>query len=119
MACRVGLSSLVLGLSYGRFDVGLAPASQPEAIGLAALTIVVAVIAANEYRHFYQRSDELIRRTLVASLAIASLATLVAAGLQGVADLLFGLPEIPMVGVFLFAAAVSSIAWMVAAWKSS
>jgi hypothetical protein len=119
MAWRVGLASFVLGLAYGRFDVGLAPASQPVAIGIAALTIVVAVIVANEYRHFYQRSDELIRRTLVASLAIAGLATLVAAGLYGVADLLFGLPEIPMIGVFLFAAAVSSVAWMVAAWKTS
>lgn len=119
MAWRVGLSSFVLGLAYGRFDGGLAPASQPVAIGLAALTIVVAVIVANEYRRFYQCSDELIRRTLVASLAIAGLATLVAAGLYGVADLLFGLPELPMIGVFLFAAAVSSVAWMVAAWKAS
>ncbi len=119
MAWRVGLASFVLGLAYGRFDVGLSQTSEPVAIGLAALTVVVAVIVANEHRHFYQHADELVRRTLVASLAVAGVAVLFATGLYGVADLLFGLPEIPMIGVFLFAAAASSVAWLVAAWKTS
>lgn len=119
LAWRVGLGSFALGFADGRYDVGLAPASRPVAYALAAVTLLACAFFMNEYRHFYQRSDELVRRTLVASLAAAGLAVMGAAGLYGISGLLFGLPAIPMIGVFLFAAVVSSIAWMVAAWKTS
>lgn len=119
MAWRVGLASLALGLGFGRYDIGLEPVSQPVAIGAAAATVIFAIFLANEYRHFYQCSDELVRRTLVASVAVAGLTVMAAAGLYGVFELLFPMPQIAMIHVFLFTIVVNSIAWMVAGWKTS
>jgi putative flippase GtrA len=119
MAWRVGLASFALGLGFGHFDIGITPTSKSVAIGVAAATALFTAFLANEYRHFYQHSDEMIRRTLVASLAVAGLAVMGAAGIYGVAEMLFGLPPVPMLYVFLFATVVSSAAWMTVAWKTS
>lgn len=119
MAWRIGLASVALGFGFGRFNIGLEPVSQPVAIGAAVATVLFALFLANEYRHFYQRSDELVRRTLVASLAVAGLVVMAATGLYGVFELLFPMPTAPMILVFLFAVIVNSIAWMVAGWKTS
>lgn len=119
MAWRVGLSSLALGFGFGRYDIGLQPVTETVAIGAAVATVLFALFLAYEYRHFYLRSDELVRRTLVASLAVSGLMVMAAAGVYGVFELLFPLPPAPMIYVFLFAVVVSSIAWMVAAWKTS
>ncbi len=119
MAWRVGLASMVFGFGFGRYDIGFQPISQPVAFGAAAATLLFTLFLANEYRHFYVRSDELVRRTLVASLAVAGLLAMAATGLYGVFELLFPIPPIPMILVFLFAVIVNSIAWMVAAWKTS
>lgn len=61
----------------------------------------------------------MVRETLIASLAVAGLVMLVSSGVYGLMDLLFALPQIKMIYVFLFATLVSSIAWFIAAWKNS
>jgi putative flippase GtrA len=119
MAWRVGLASLAFGFGFGRYNIGFDPVPPPVAIGAAAATTLFALFLANEYRHFYSKSDELVRRTLVASLAVAGLLLMAASGLYGVFELLLLAPPIPMILVFLFAVIVNSVAWMVAGWKTS
>ena len=119
MVWRVSLASLVAGFCYGFFKVGLSPTPAAPAYGLAALTLAYAAFLAYEGWRYYQHSDEMVRRTLVASLAVSGLLVMVCAGLYGLLDLLFDLPPVEMILVFLFSAATASIAWFVAAWKTS
>lgn len=119
MVWRVSAASLVAGFCYGFFDVGLSPTPKAPAYGLAALTFVYAAFLAYEYWRYYQHSDEMVRRTLVASLAISGLLVMVCAGLYGLLELMFDLPRVEMIHVFFFSAAASSIAWIIAAWKTS
>jgi hypothetical protein len=118
MAWRIGVASLVAEFCYGFFQVGLSPTPTAPAYGLAALTFVYAAFLAYESWRYYQHSDEMVRRTLVASLAISGLLVMVCAGLYRLLELMFDLPPIEIIHVFFFSAA-ASIAWFIAAWKTS
>jgi hypothetical protein len=119
MVFRVGLASLVAGFVYGVFDVGVTPVAGGPAYALAAMTFFYAAFIGYEFFRYYRCADEMVRETLIASLAVAGLVMLVCSGVYGLMDLLFALPQIKMIYVFLFATLVSSIAWFIAAWKNS
>ncbi len=119
MAFRVSAASIVAGFVYGAFDVGVTPVASGPAYGLAAMTLLYAAFIAYEYFRYYQHSDEMVRGTLNASLAVAGLVVLACSGVYGLLELLFALPQVKMIHVFLFAAIVSSISWFIAAWKNS
>ncbi len=119
MVWRVSAASLVAGFCYGFFEVGLAPAPTAPAYSLAALTFVYAAFLVYEYWRYYQHSDEMVRRTLVASLAVSGLVVMVCAGRYGLLELMFDLPPTEMIHMFLLSAVAASIAWFTAAWKTS
>ena len=119
MAWRISVSSFFAGLAMGYFDVFEKTPDPQLGRLLAAGFCVYLAIVSHEMHHFYRHADEMLKRLLVTSFAAAGVFIVFAAATWGLLEVLVGLPRPSMLVVALAASLVSSIAWMVAAWRSS
>ncbi|MEM8772815.1 MAG: hypothetical protein AAGD92_14305 [Pseudomonadota bacterium] len=120
MMWRIGAAAFVIGFFFGFFEPESGETyTQNQRYVLAGLSLIGTLIFAYEGRRFYQYSDELTRRVLLHSQAIAFGFVIIGLLIYGVIAFIFALPNPPTLALGLGAWLVSSFCWFYAAWKAT
>lgn len=119
MLWRLGVPSFFLGMYVGYAESEISSYDAAGKAILGAVLLAYAALVAYESVIYYLRSDEMLRRLLVASLAISGLVIVNGLAVYSALIYFFNLPEPETIHLAFISLGVVCVSWFIAASRST